>query len=148
MARRIYGPRVGGLVDPSGNIPVPGSSGLQPQSIQQAVEKRPIESFDFVGITEQFDESLVLIYDLFGWEPVYYRRKNVGGYELPDLSNPVIEKFRELNAADFEYYEKAVAKLERRKQLLRPDFAAALSNFRNELVSVQESESDAQGSAG
>jgi len=96
-------------------------------------EPHPIEQYDFVGLTEHFDESLVLLYRLFQWEPLYYKRENVGGYDPPNLPEDVITRFRELNAGDYAIYAQAVERLESDKREYGPGLQGDLTDFRERL---------------
>lgn len=110
-------------------------------------EKRPIGQYDFVGIIEQFDESLVLLYDLFKWDPLYYRSENVGRYDPPILSDDVITRFQELNAEDCAIYAYSVERFESSKRAYGPDFNADLAGFRKRLMEYQASEQNAESNA-
>lgn len=62
--------------------------------------------FDIVGLVEHFDESLVLMKELFGWGRIFYTKENVtsgrkGTSEIPRRTIEFIEKFEEL---DMELY--------------------------------------------
>lgn len=96
-------------------------------------EQRPLAKYDFVGLTEQFDDSLVLLYHQFQWEPLYYASENVGGYDPPGLSDDVITRFRELNADDYTIYAQAVERFESGKREYGPGFQADLAEFRERL---------------
>ena len=69
--------------------------------------KRNIEErFSFVGITERFDESLVLLRRTFGWKPPYYVAANVTPASrkepVPESTRGLIE---EMNTLDRRLYE-------------------------------------------
>ncbi len=62
--------------------------------------------FAFVGLTERFDESLVLLARQFGWRNVFYVERNVTKdrprrEEIPD---EVLAQIRAQNALDWELY--------------------------------------------
>ncbi len=55
--------------------------------------ERSFEQFDFVGITEQFDESILILCDRFNWDVLRYHPENAGGYGFPRLDDSVIDRF-------------------------------------------------------
>ena len=74
--------------DPYAGIPEPGQLGAISGDLDTPFgactsdmlerAKRHIEErFSFVGITERFDESLVLLRRTFAWKPPYYVAANV-----------------------------------------------------------------------
>lgn len=73
-----------------------------------AEEAYPIlESFEFVGITERFADSMSLFNYRFGWPPIEDVLKlNVRSYEKPSQS--LIDRIIELNQEDIKLYDYAV----------------------------------------
>ena len=94
---------------------------------------RQFADFDFVGITEQFDESILLMARHFDWEPPLYEIRNSGGYVAPTLSPEVVTRFRELNAIDEAIYRASVARLNALKRAYGRRFASDLATFRARL---------------
>ncbi len=89
------------------------------------VEKTALEharSYNFLGFTEFFDVSLLLLGDLMGLGSIHYERRNMLS---PALKETVGESDRALaaehNAADIRLYE-----------ILRADFTAGLNNLPGE----------------
>ena len=91
---------------------------------------RPLELFDFVGITEQFDESIMLMCDSLGWTPQPYGRDNVGSYRVPPLAGEVVTRFKQLNDSDYEIYERCLQTFARRKAAYGECFHRDLEAFR------------------
>ncbi len=91
--------------------------------------KRSIDDYDFVGILEQYDESMLLLYHTFGWEQLYYRITNMGGYKTTDVPSNVLSTFRKLNSDDYELYDKAVRLLEKKKKEYGSFFDQDFSDF-------------------
>lgn len=60
--------------------------------------------FAFVGITERFDDSLLLLGDLLDWKKVYYESKNVTKKTEVVLDEDVINKIRNNNQYDLLLY--------------------------------------------
>ena len=68
--------------------------------------KERLKSFDIVGVTELFDESLYLLKKTFKWKNIDYRRVNITKFrlkkeELPEETIKLIEKYNEM---DLEVY--------------------------------------------
>lgn len=67
--------------------------------------KRNVEGhFAVVGITERFDESLVLLQRAFGWRRVNYVSANVAPGKRPEPSARAVELIAEHNRLDDELY--------------------------------------------
>ena len=62
--------------------------------------------FSVVGLTEHYDESLVLLRQTFGWRPLYYTRANTGVNRprTGDVPHDVLESVRGQNRWDAELY--------------------------------------------
>jgi len=57
------------------------------------------------NLTERFDESLLVLRKLFGWNNIYYVRQNKRTQTRPALSNQVINLIHERNLLDRELYD-------------------------------------------
>ncbi|MBK8987159.1 MAG: sulfotransferase family 2 domain-containing protein [Chloroflexi bacterium] len=53
---------------------------LTPDHLQRA--RQNLETFVLVGLTERFDESLLLMRQLFGWRNIFYAERNVSQHRL------------------------------------------------------------------
>lgn len=93
--------------------------------------KKNLETvFEFVGITERFDESLLLLAPLLGLGNVVYESRNVlRSKNTPDISQEDLELARELNATDVELYAFACELFDQRVQAKGDGFAAAVKQF-------------------
>jgi len=69
--------------------------------------------FKFVGLTEQFDLSLMLLRKICGWGWRYYVPDNVAPKKSRPVPPNVVEAFRELNGLDSELYRYARERFER-----------------------------------
>lgn len=69
--------------------------------------------FDWVGLTERFDESLVDLAIRYRWPRVYYRSRNVGGRRGNDIDPCVREAVLERNALDLRLYEYVARRMDR-----------------------------------
>lgn len=63
--------------------------------------------FPVCGLTERFDESLLLMQKVLGWNNPFYRKKNVGkkpaGTKLPASTVKLIEKYEEKDIALYNF---------------------------------------------
>jgi hypothetical protein len=76
------------------------------------------DHFTLVGLSERFDESLLLLKRLLGWRNIYYVKQNVtkgrpAKRQMPQETVRLIEKHNELDMALYEYarrrFEEAVS---------------------------------------
>ena len=72
--------------------------------------------FPVVGLTEAFDESLLLMKDEFGWENIYYTKRKVAKFRPShvELNSKIIDIISERNFYDIKLYIIAKQKLETR----------------------------------
>jgi len=67
--------------------------------------KRMLEhEFAVVGLTERFDESLLLMQESLGWTTPYYARENESRGSLPKLSEEALAAIEAANPLDFALY--------------------------------------------
>ena len=83
--------------------------------------------FAWVGITERFDESVVLLGRTFGWRDVRYVSANVARGGAPP-SNAELDLVRQANHLDQELYDHACRLLDQRIAA-EPGFGGALEAF-------------------
>lgn len=93
-----------------------------------------ISSFSVVGLTERFDETIVLLRKRFGWSIRGYANKNVAQQRsrAEDLPESTLELIREHNRLDMELYRFAEELFE--QQLAKQDAVA----FRKEVMELKE----------
>lgn len=77
--------------------------------------KERIDSFDMVGITEFFDESLYLLRKNFNWRDIHYKRVNITKSRLskddvPDATIKLIEKYNAMDIAVYNYGKELLLK--------------------------------------
>lgn len=80
------------------------------KSFIQPCNKNMTDNFHFIGLTEYFDESLILLQEKLNWKkPLFYNRLKVGKQrpKQQELSIDLINKIKELNFADIELYNHA-----------------------------------------
>lgn len=76
-------------------------------SEQVEIVTQRLSQFEFVGITERFADSILLLDHIFGWMPSEEVRRNVGSIrpKVEDYDKDVIDTIRFKNQLDFAVYE-------------------------------------------
>jgi hypothetical protein len=94
--------------------------------------RRVDTAFAFVGITERFAASIVLLRRLLGWHFCHYAPANAtrGRPRTQDLPPESLELIREHNALDLELYDHALAAFERRVEAGGEALQRELARFR------------------
>jgi len=89
------------------------------------------EQFAVVGLTERFDETLLLLKRRFGWRTAYYRQHNVtrSRPSQETLSAETLAVLREHNRLDLVLYDHAKALFEKQVAAAGPDFAHKVRRF-------------------
>lgn len=72
-----------------------------------AMAKHHLRNMAFVGLTEHFEESLLLMKYYFGWKDLDFQKTKVGSKKPKELSADIIELIKEKNRMDIELYEMA-----------------------------------------
>ena len=72
--------------------------------------------FLFVGLTERFDESLILLNHYLGWKKIYYSNKNVTKNKMMALTPLEVQTIKERNRLDEELYQYVSEQFEKRIQ--------------------------------
>ena len=75
---------------------------------------RSPNDFFFVGISERFDDSIVVLSRMMGWQGPQYSSKNRSPGPAPSVSSDVAKRFREVNSEDCDIYAKAKEAFEAR----------------------------------
>lgn len=78
--------------------------------------KERLESFDAVGITERFDESLYLLKAVYNWNDIHYNKVNITKKKLrrADVPKETIKLIEDYNKLDMELYQFAKELLQKR----------------------------------
>jgi hypothetical protein len=100
--------------------------------------KANLSRIKVVGLTEQFDTSLLLLGRAFGWKHLYYSRQNVTA-DRPsqrNLSPETMAAVQAANRLDIELYDYATALFAEQVRQQGPDFAQMVNQFqfRNRFV--------------
>lgn len=112
------------------NYPRAGDERSMEQIFQDAVEALET-SYGLVGLTERFDETVVLSEEAFGWKVKGYVTRNVGStYEKSDVDAGIIELYEELNPYDVRFYRMVEARFEEAARGMGARFPARLEAFR------------------
>ena len=94
-----------------GNPRVDAVSGRDPVSREDllSAKKNLKECFIGVGLSERFDETVLMFSKLLDWKHVYYAKENVTGKRSskPTISKSVIQAIEENNDLDMELYKYA-----------------------------------------
>lgn len=94
--------------------------------------KRRLEKDLFwLGVTERFDESVLLLADLIGWRRPRYVRARVtsASDRAPAVDDQAMLEMRELNALDIELHAHAMQLLDARIRAQGESFAARVERF-------------------
>jgi carbon monoxide dehydrogenase subunit G len=107
------------------------------------VALKSLKRLTVLGLTERFDESLVLATRTLGWRRMLYRRENVTPDRKPqeEISPKVIELVKAHNALDIELYRSASKRFEQAIEAQGEGFAievAALKRANERAASLAE----------
>ncbi|HRQ38144.1 MAG TPA: sulfotransferase family 2 domain-containing protein [Chloroflexota bacterium] len=90
----------------------------------EAAKENLRQSFTVVGLTERFDETLLLLQKAFGWQNLYYARMNVTRKKPShsDLSSDVMQSIAQVNQLDEALYRFAATLFADQVAQQSPDF--------------------------
>ncbi len=91
------------------DLPFGACSGKHLQMAMENLDRH----FKFVGLTEQFDLSLMLLGRVCGWKWHFYVPDNVSANGSFSISPDLVEAIRRLNRFDFELYRHAQERFQR-----------------------------------
>ncbi|MFO7663466.1 MAG: sulfotransferase family 2 domain-containing protein [Chloroflexota bacterium] len=91
----------------SGVFETPLYDEVDDSMLQQAIAN--LDTFEVVGLTEQFDLTLILLQRAFGWKRIRYKPTNVGHNRVATAEHPpeIIEAVRRYNQLDLLLYDEA-----------------------------------------
>jgi hypothetical protein len=116
-------------------LPMPVPIGSDDMTMLALAQQRVREDLTVVGLTERFDESLLLMQQAFEWPTPYYLRVNRTRHDYqhhPEITPEVLEIITANNALDIALYEYAEALLEERIAAQGPGFPQKLEAFRRQ----------------
>ena len=77
-----------------------------PRELLDQAKQNLDQHFDFAGLTERFDESVVVLGEIYGWENLAYTPVNVWeSPSPPELLPETVAGIRRANTLDLELYE-------------------------------------------
>lgn len=97
-----------------------------------AIAETHLRTMRVVGLTEQFDTSLLLLRREFGWQNIYYVRRNTTSNKgkVVTPSPQTLDAVRPLYAHDTALYKLAVSLFDEQCRAYGPSLAADLAQFR------------------
>jgi Galactose-3-O-sulfotransferase len=112
--------------------PITSQADFLEPSLLETATRNVTEHFGLLGLTERFDESLLLARDAFGWSTrLYYRPVNVGPTASSDpIPAETLELIRERNRLDAELYRIARERLDAEIARRGPAFRRRVRTFR------------------
>ena len=127
----------------SGIVQAPTSTRELPQKkhLQEAIENLNTH-FINVGITEKFDESILLLQDSLSWEMPFYRRLQVVADrpKIVDLNKRILDTIKRNNELDLELYSWTKQKHNALVAKKGEEFEGRLARFREANVAYEKSE--------
>jgi len=102
-----------------------------PDDILEQAKDNLRKHFAVVGLTEKFDETLLLLKTAFGWRNIYYTSQNVTSNRpakdnLPEEALAAVLRANQLDVALYAYAQQLFAE---QIESLGPGFAASLAQF-------------------
>ncbi len=80
------------------------SNGKCEESTLEIAKENLVKSFSIVGLSERFEESLMLIAKTFDWQIPFYENRKVSKTR-PKIDSSAVEMIKEHNRLDLELYE-------------------------------------------
>lgn len=117
----------------SGNWGMPHIHSLPLPSDALGVAKGNLRKyFKVVGVTEKFDEMLLVLRKIFGWKNIYYTKNNVSAKHLlkSEISQEVLDIINKNNELDLELHAFAKQLLEDSIKECGPSFEKDLARFK------------------
>ena len=106
------------------------------QDVSEAISM--LEShFTFTGITELFDESVLLMSRKLSWVTTLYKKTNVGEYSFKNNDNKIRHLIDRSNQRDWILYNKMKSNLEKQIELSSQNFQFELAEYRLQLMKYQ-----------
>jgi len=109
-----------------------GNEKMPPPHMLEVAYRNLREHFIFVGLTEKFDESLVLMKRRLGWSRIYYTQINVNPNRPPksEISDSTVRAIERNNEKDLELYAFARQLFEESVREEGPSFGSEVKRFR------------------
>lgn len=96
------------------------------ESMLEVAKRRLRDDFAVVGLTERFDETLLLLKWTLGWNTLWYTRENATRHRprTRDISSDTIDNVLGVNSLDVELYRYAVDLFKDKMRKVGPQFGA------------------------
>ena len=94
-------------------------------------------NFTFTGITELFDESVLLMSRKLSWVTTLYKKTNVGEYSFKNNDNKIRHLIDRSNQRDWILYNKMKSNLEKQIEISSQNFLVELAEYRLQLIKHQ-----------
>lgn len=101
-----------------------------PENALEIAKNRLKNDFDFVGIVEQFDVSILLMKQHYGWRNAYYAKRNINVHRPRRIATNTYEQLKAYVKTDMELYQFAVGLFEERLANYDGDMDVDLQRFR------------------
>ena len=114
------------------------------ETLEQAVAN--LDRLTAIGLTDRFDESVVLLTRAFGWQPMAYSTENVTANRPPrqKFSPETLEVVERYNTFDIELYRQAKAQFERELAAQPDDFAVDVAALKRANSCISAAADDAE----
>jgi hypothetical protein len=101
------------------------------EAVLEAAKRNLRENFTVVGLTEKFDETLLLLKRAFGWQSLFYARQNVtANRPVKDALSPAtLEAVVKFNRLDIELYQYGTTLFQEQVRQQGPSFAREVERF-------------------
>lgn len=105
---------------------------LVPEAALELAKHNLRAHFSVVGLTERFDETLILLRRTFGWRFIFYERRNVdpARTQRAPVDHETLKAIESANQLDRELYDYARALFEEQVRRQGPDFAIEVAAFK------------------
>jgi hypothetical protein len=108
--------------------------GITEEHLQMALDNLTTR-YEVVGLSERFDETILLFAKAFGWSTPWYTNQNVNEQarvKFSELSPTTIEKLKYYNRFDQVLYEKGLELFQKQVDAAGPSFKEEVERFREE----------------
>ena len=106
------------------------------QDVSEAMSMLESE-FTFTGITELFDESVLLMSRKLSWDTTLYTKTNVGEYSFKNNDYKIRHLIDRSNQRDWILYNKMKSNLEKQIEISSQKFLVELAEYRLQLIKYQ-----------
>lgn len=108
--------------------------GVTEEHLQIALDNL-VNHYEVIGLSERFDESILLFAKAFGWSKPWYTNQNVNEksrVKFSDLSEETLAKLKYYNRFDEILYKKAQELFEKQLAAAGPSFEQEVAQFKEE----------------